>query len=107
MTGFTDDRELLERAFGTYDQHFAAHVGEIVTPYEYLDTTEQVEWVGRIFMFAYGLGSVAGARTARPEETHQDIDRHRVESIVAEIVAIHESEGFAVTNDRIVSDFLE
>jgi len=37
------DRDLLEGAWGVYDEGFAEHVGEVVTPREFLDTDDDVQ----------------------------------------------------------------
>ena len=106
MTDHTSDRELLEETWQLYDVEFAEYVGEIVTPDEYLETDEQVDWAARIFMFAYALGSVAGARTADPDAVTGGTDLERVERIVDEVVAIHDSDEFEVSNERVHEDFL-
>jgi hypothetical protein len=101
------DREILEGAWRKYDDVFAEYVGEVVTPYDYLDTEEQVNWAARIFMFAYGLGSIAGAQTAGPDAIDEETDLERVEAIVDDVVDIHASDEFEMSNSRIREDFLD
>lgn len=103
MTTAETDRELLEEAFRAYDEAFAAHVGEIVTPEEYLDDEEQLAWLARVFVFAYGLGSVAGARFVA-EGADAEADAERVERIVDDVVSIHESDAFAASAERVAAD---
>jgi hypothetical protein len=107
MTPPTTDRELLEAAWQTYDDEFAEHVGHVVTPDDYLDTDEQVDWAARVFMFAYALGSIAGANATDPDPIDAETDRERVETIVDHVVDIHESDAFAASNARVKADFLE
>lgn len=107
MTADTTDRELLEESWQLYDEEFADHVGAIVTPYEYVDTEEQVDWVARIFMFAYGLGTVAGAHAVAPAAVDGTASQERVDDIVDAVVDIHAAESFAVSNERIKRDFLD
>ena len=104
MTELRTDRELLEEAWRAYDEKFAEYVGEVVTPYDYVDTEEQVVWSVRTFMFAYGLGVVAGAEAVASGERETDLER--VETIVDEVVEIHASDAFDVSSERIVEDFL-
>jgi hypothetical protein len=106
MTEQLTDRTVLEGAWQRYDAEFAEHVGEIVTPYEFIETDEQLHWVARIFMFAYGLGSVAGAQTAVPEEIPEEVDQNRVENIVDDVVDIHQSDEFTASAAGIGEDFL-
>ena len=106
MTAPTTDRDHLEEAFRVYDEAFAAHVGEIVTPYEYLDHETQVDWAARIFMFAYGLGAVAHAQATDTRE-NGETDLERVEGIVDDVVDIHASDAFEVSTERVRQDFLE
>lgn len=107
MSDTPTDRDVLEAAWRYYDEAFADHVGDVVTPDEYVDTAEQVEWAARIFMFGYGLGAVAGARTVSPDQAAETPEGERVERIVEDVVDIHASDEFAMSNAGIVSDFLE
>lgn len=107
MTAFTSDRERLEAAFRYYDEAFADHVGAIVTPSEYLDDDVQTAWLARVFMFAYGLGVLAGARTGGASDEsvpERDSERERVEGVVETVVDIHESDEFDASVDRVADD---
>lgn len=99
MSGTTTDRERLHEAFRVYEQAFAQHVGDVLTPYGYLDEERQVDWAARVFMFAYGLGAVAATDT--------ETDRERVERLVDDVVGIHESDALDVSTERVKRDFLD
>jgi hypothetical protein len=101
------DRELLEATWRAYDNEFAEYVGTVVTPYEYLDTEAQVNWAARIFMFAYALGSLAGAQAVEPDGFDGETDLERVETVVDHVIDVHASEEFAASSGRIREDFLE
>jgi hypothetical protein len=107
MSELDTDRDLLEETWRKYDDEFAESVGDVITPYEYLDTEAQVNWAARIFMFAYGLGCVAGAQAAGSDAIDRVTDLERVEAIVDDIVDIHQSEEFEVSNARITEDLLK
>lgn len=107
MTEHLDDTEVLERTWQMYDDEFADHVGAVVTPYDYVTTEQQVEWAARVFMFGYGLGSVAGAQSVAPDATTDGTDRERVDAIVDHVVDIHASDAFDVSTQRVKRDFLE
>lgn len=106
VTETDTDRQLLEETWRQYDD-FAELVGDIVSPYEYLSTEEQVDLTAQIFMFAYALGSVAGAQTAAPDDFTAETDLDRVEAIVDHVINVHDSEEFAVSSSRVEEDFLE
>lgn len=106
MSKVDTDRELLEATFRTYNEEFAPHVGEIVTPREYVETTDQIDWLARIFMFAYALGSIAGVEASTGSGHGREPDLERVESIVDTVVSIHESDDHEIHAERIRRDFL-
>jgi hypothetical protein len=101
------DTDVLDEAFRVYDEEFAEYVGEVVTPYEYVNTQRQVDWAARTFMFAFGLGAVAGANAATPEERAEEVTLDRVEQIVDDIVDIHADDDRAVSTSRVRTDFLD
>lgn len=101
------DRDLLRRTWRTYDEQFAAHVGDIVTPYDYVDTEEEVNWAARVFMFAYALGSVAGANAVAPEAVDAATDEERVANLVDHVIDVQRSDDFAVTSARIRQDMVD
>ncbi len=101
------DRDLLQRTWRTYDEQFAAHVGDIVTPYDYVDTEAEVNWAARVFMFAYALGSVAGANAVAPEAVDPETDAERVANLVDHVIDVQRSEKFAVTSGRIREDMVD
>lgn len=59
-----------------------------------------VDWAAQAFMFAYALGGSAVAPETVPAET----DRQRVEDLVDLVIAIAESDGFAVSSERVRED---
>jgi hypothetical protein len=101
------DRELLEAAWRSYAGAFGDHVGDVVTPYEYVDTEEQASWAARVFMFGYGLGSLAGAGAAAPDRFDQETDAERVDALVDAVVDISGSDEFEASTERVLADFLE
>lgn len=106
MTDPDSDREILEETWRIYEEEFAEHVGDVVTPYDFVDTDEQVAWAARIFMFGYGLGSVAGAHAAAPGAVEGEADAERVSEVVRTVVEIAESPEFEASAEKVSEDFL-
>lgn len=98
------DRELLEAAWRLYADRFADHVGDVVTPEEHAADEDQVGWVAQVFMFAYGLGAIAGGHAAAPDAVGGAVDRERVEDVVDVVTDIHGSEAFEASAARVEAD---
>lgn len=107
MSDDLTDRELLERTWKLYDEAFAAHVGEILTPEEHLASEAGMDWAAQAFMFAYALGSIAGGSVVAPDDVPAETDLERVEDIVADVVAIAESDAFEASSERVLADIRE
>jgi hypothetical protein len=88
-----------------YDAEFAEHVGEIITPYDHVDTEQQVEWGVQVFMFGYALGVLAQMRYC-PETPTRELDQRRIDNAVSEVVRIAGSDAFGVSTERILEDFI-
>lgn len=106
MSDPPSDAELLADTWQLYDAEFADHVGAVVTPYDFVETEDQVEWAARVFMFGYALGSIAGAHAVVPGAVDGEADEERVDAIVEAVVEIADSEEFAVSGPRVREDFL-
>ncbi len=106
MTQEQHDRQLLETTWQTYNEEFADLVGAIVTPFDYVETREQVDWAARIFMFGYSLGALAGAGADTRTVSAAGTDKERVEGVVDTVVKLAESDAHPVSTERIRRDFL-
>lgn len=101
------ETELLEATWRMYTEEFSDHVGEIVTPSEFAETEEQIEWAAQVFMFGYGLGSIAGAQTAGSATVDRETDLTRINHIVDTVTDIAASDDFAVSTKNVMDDFRE
>lgn len=101
------DQELLESTWRLYADEFAGHVGEVVSPYEHVETECHVDWGAQVFMFGYALGSIAGAHAIAPESIDKESDSARVSRIVDTVIEIAERDNVPVSSSTIKEDFLE
>lgn len=99
------DRELLEATWEAYTEEFADHVGDVVSPYEHVETEDQVDWGVQVFMFGYALGSIAGADVATSTTLGAEIDADRVQNIVATVIEIAEADDVPVSSTSVKRDF--
>jgi hypothetical protein len=107
MTHPETDTELLVATLQMYTEEFTGHVGEVVTPDEFAETEEQVEWAAQVFMFGYALGSVAGAHTAGSDTIDRETDLLRVTNIVDTVTDIAASDEVPISSRSVMEDFRE